>query len=264
MQVDGQIFDVSRQELEAESSVIRKLLFEAKAEEPWEERLHGQSRATPLVLSAEGGDLSRHQFNMFLVTLYQPYVYSHPPSYPLNVFPSSDIMNESSKYDAIAVLQAASVLGAPRIQSLAEKRLDGIFSAVEVNDVRSTQIERLCIAQKYGSDVWLKDAYEAIVSRTDPIDADEAEKIGWSNALELCRIREVCAMRSITLSHEDRNGSNVVCTASRSSDLIFEQPGENFRNSEEPAFDDFTRELAAGLPASQGFDELGKLHRPPF
>ena len=107
-----------------------------------------------------------------------------------------------------SVLSVAHELKAEKFVEIMANRLNTLIQDVP---------HKIKLAQKYKLDSWLKSLYEEIVFRTNAISIDEAKKIGPSNTVKLCTIRETKVENDTTLYHSH---TGYVCPSARLSGLV--------------------------------------------
>jgi len=134
----------------------------------------GQSRENPIVL--EG--VSSVDFQSLLKVLY-----------PLDL---PQILSNSrawmSKDEWISVLKLSTQWRFLEARNLAIQQLDN------GNDIRS--VDRILLARQYDVPNWLRIGYTGLAQQHQSISREDAEKIGWETAFQLCRAREMSMVKS--------------------------------------------------------------------
>jgi hypothetical protein len=88
-----------------------------------------------------------------------------------------------SKDEWISVLKLANLWDFIEVRNLAIEQLTSYAGSLDC-------IERILFARKFDVSAWLQSGYVELARRKAVVSAEEAGKIGWETALQICQLRE--------------------------------------------------------------------------
>ncbi|KAF5317083.1 hypothetical protein D9611_003655 [Ephemerocybe angulata] len=126
------------------------------------------SAENPL-LDAVPLDVTAHEFHVFLKALY-------PKQLQGELTLSTD--------EWFIVLKLSTKWLFNNLRKLAIEKLSPLAGVYSIN------IEQIHLGEEFNVEAWLLSGYRQLVKRDPPITIEEAEKLGWQNAIKLCALRE--------------------------------------------------------------------------
>ncbi|KAJ4495316.1 hypothetical protein C8R41DRAFT_724942, partial [Lentinula lateritia] len=154
MKVHGRLYKVHRYFLERDSLFLRGALSTVQGTQSQPIELHG---------------VSNQEFESLLDFFY-------------------DGMYRSSA-DAVPVSEWINLLAAASALKFNRAREHAIAAISDVSQ-RPTAIDMIVMAEKYGITKWLRPAYISFCKRTEPLQLNEAERIGLDKVVKLIQARE--------------------------------------------------------------------------
>ncbi|KAL5529508.1 hypothetical protein ACEPAG_5493 [Sanghuangporus baumii] len=208
-EVENVLFRVPRRPFEMESSVFKEMF-----ELPSDGSSDGITDEKPLTLSG----ITVDSFRTFLRVLFDP---------------AHGLQSELDQDEWISVLQLSDMWSCDRLFDLAFSKL----SILEVDPIL-----KITLAKTYRLQAWLPPAYSRLVTRTDPLTLEEAEKLGMETTMKLTEVREsryrwiIDELERGYQSNSARNKSARGRSPIRLRRMDVELLDENVRNSIEQIF----------------------------
>ncbi|KAJ7157740.1 hypothetical protein C8R46DRAFT_852931, partial [Mycena filopes] len=160
--VENILFKVPRWQFERHSGVFATTF---SLPQPGEGGVEGSTDEHPLLLNG----IKAKDFKALLGILY-----------PLSIIPKIPIL---SSQGWISVLKLATLWDFIEVRDLAIGKLEEYAESLD-------EIARIQLGRDYDVSTWIRSGYTELAQRKSPISSEEAAKIGFEVALQICQLRE--------------------------------------------------------------------------